>query len=1537
MSLKHLPHTVATFDEFQDSDGKLDEYLRLHHGSMSSLSNSSEAPSIAFGGGAKKRSHKSTEADNGQGRNNWKDSLAAMLAAKDLSPEATDREASDSTQIIARELAAEVVPQDKQVDSEENSSSSMSGIFRALTSSSFSAAKRTKVNFASSEVSKGLQKKSYMKKKTVDVWKRKGKEDPQPESRAAWPPNSKAPAGPAWWRLGWLIRFGWRRDSGHSLAGSSKRMSIQGRRSTMDMAPGANASSATSFRRNKPKGVLKISEGDTGEDQQSLLQQSTNFSAQKGSHLKVGFQLPDTQMKWHEKMGRDLLTFLLATFPAWEDTMGILYTYEVLVIPLRLSLINRHPFKGTVMWLTETSLVLPVLDALVDILFVGDTIVRAQRERQAKVAKAKREAAENKLYDILTLSRDPFRPSWLSIHIHKSMIIHFIGVWLYWAVVLQRIPMVVFWSCQVLRTPFILALVDYFGQKELQTNVNVNALASFKFVLMIFLSTHYIGLMSYFLCLLNRFESAIEWQAWVVQFEVNNYIEVHVGPYLTPANYLLCMFKGLNSLTNLGYEATVPRRYDEMFLSMAVFLIQTVVEAYILGTLMHYLVKRDPLEEQFHEFMQTVEEFSKARNLPNNLHRRLRAYFEFQHKQQRHNVRSIIEYLPHTTRVALAYQLYGSILQRNRFLFRECNPQFTTMMLLELHEEFLMPGGIVFLTGDMARDLYFLVRGDVERKNGDKVLGVMYGEQDGVNTLGEVAFIMSVPHSYTAQARATSSATLLTLSRQAFEKLLAPYPECLDQIMGNLLEEYDMDRKGHIVHQEKLSLDQDVLHERRQIMFLIQEALARRNADSMGSMKHAIKAGSMADVRALLREGFDINSVDYDGRTVLHIAAVSGDIKLVEMLVKEFDASLAVTDRTGSTPIDDALDRGHSLLVKFMTERAPDGIAVLNTTKYCREMCYASAEGKVDLVARNIHNGLDPNATLYAGRTPLHIASRHGHLKVAEFLIEQGAHINAQDDEGHTPLFDAIMGGHELMAQLLRFNKAEIDPNLRSNDREAAMYVLTFASEGDITRLGLLVDAGINPNASDYDLRTAIHVTASDGMLMTVVFLLENCKADANPIDRWGKTPLQDALEADNMEVAVLLYTHGGTLGPTGEEPLMEKLKAPDVRSVYEVKLSANRMMRQQMQEGSRIRDTSVATGLDLYRRVTALLVKEVPNLASSIKATIQSLHDLEKAIGPTLLMLVTCADGLGGRKKDEEGAIKQDNPKAAGDKQKSNYKSSRVPVQRQSKDGGDQSQHPTDIIKFALRLKKLSKYIQSLHMSFLSCHNPLQQISRGLSVLGIENVEPESVLQTMVDDADNPDEVETLFLDHNTSFVAFLSCSALINLVKDNASSRAHSTSSGPEIYMAVEMAHEFFECTWRSVNPEDEVSVNMELLQALPELGLGMKAIGSSLLELGYKDLAAVRKGPFCHALLNISGVGDPYAAEEDSDGDDDSHSDGHSTNLTSELQEESSSFIESLNPVMFVNGHNLTQVKAWHSTTWHHPREGFNLPCFAAVASS
>jgi hypothetical protein len=54
-----------------------------------------------------------------------------------------------------------------------------------------------------------------------------------------------------------------------------------------------------------------------------------------------------------------------------------------------------------------------------------------------------------------------------------------------------------------------------------------------------------------------------------------------------------------------------------------------------------------------------------------------------------------------------------------------------------------------------------------------------------------------------------------------------------------------------------------------------------------------------------------------------------------------------------------------------------------------------------------------------------------------------------------------------------------------------------------------MVENGISPDVSDYDLRTSIHIAASDGMLLSVAFLVEKCNCEINPVDRWDKTPMQ--------------------------------------------------------------------------------------------------------------------------------------------------------------------------------------------------------------------------------------------------------------------------------------------------------------------------------------------------------------------------------------------------------------------------------------------
>jgi len=65
---------------------------------------------------------------------------------------------------------------------------------------------------------------------------------------------------------------------------------------------------------------------------------------------------------------------------------------------------------------------------------------------------------------------------------------------------------------------------------------------------------------------------------------------------------------------------------------------------------------------------------------------------------------------------------------------------------------------------------------------------------------------------------------------------------------------------------------------------------------------------------------------------------------------------------------------------------------------------------------------------------------------------------------------------------------------------------------------------------SDYDQRTCLHVAASEGHLALITMLLDR-GAKTSPSDRWGGSPLDDAMRHNKPEAAELLRRHGATLG----------------------------------------------------------------------------------------------------------------------------------------------------------------------------------------------------------------------------------------------------------------------------------------------------------------------------------------------------------------------------------------------------------------------
>lgn len=126
----------------------------------------------------------------------------------------------------------------------------------------------------------------------------------------------------------------------------------------------------------------------------------------------------------------------------------------------------------------------------------------------------------------------------------------------------------------------------------------------------------------------------------------------------------------------------------------------------------------------------------------------------------------------------------------------------------------------------------------------------------------------------------------------------------------------------------------------------------------------------------------------FAGGTLLHFAAGAGCLKVVTLLL-----------RLGVDP--NIQDRGN------------------HTPLYCVANQCGSNSGP-DIVRALVEAGADVNACGGVTRaTPLHMAARRGHLKIARALLDCGAAVNARDRKGDTPLQRAINCRKSGVSQLL--------------------------------------------------------------------------------------------------------------------------------------------------------------------------------------------------------------------------------------------------------------------------------------------------------------------------------------------------------------------------------------------------------------------------------------------------------------------------------------------------------------------------------------
>ena len=177
----------------------------------------------------------------------------------------------------------------------------------------------------------------------------------------------------------------------------------------------------------------------------------------------------------------------------------------------------------------------------------------------------------------------------------------------------------------------------------------------------------------------------------------------------------------------------------------------------------------------------------------------------------------------------------------------------------------------------------------------------------------------------------------------------------------------------------------------------------------------------------------------------------------------------------------------------------------------------ASEHGHIEVA--NLHLQNKVNAPAHENATPLHFASRYGHLEIVSLLLEHGADINCQNDQNMTPIHQASFHGHLEVVKLLLLNKADI--NCQSNGKVTPLHFAIKNNHLKVARL--LITYGGNINAQTLNHKwTPLHFAALYGQKESVELLLEY-DADLNIKDQNGKTAEDIAREKGYDEIVGLI------------------------------------------------------------------------------------------------------------------------------------------------------------------------------------------------------------------------------------------------------------------------------------------------------------------------------------------------------------------------------------------------------------------------------
>ena len=282
----------------------------------------------------------------------------------------------------------------------------------------------------------------------------------------------------------------------------------------------------------------------------------------------------------------------------------------------------------------------------------------------------------------------------------------------------------------------------------------------------------------------------------------------------------------------------------------------------------------------------------------------------------------------------------------------------------------------------------------------------------------------------------------------------------------------------------------------------------------------------------------DINAVDEDGNTVLHLAAKINDADLVTyFIVRGADPELKNYD--SDTPLHVAIKNGcvdaaraiAAMNINSLFDRDADGVTALDLGLQKNDAYY---DIFITTKAGEIRDT--------EGQTIVHYFVKTKDLKAIQQCIKKEIPISVKDDSGKTPLDVAFLDMNDIKS-------VEIAAELIMGGADEVESDFSYFQDAVSVR---------NMNSRFEDGQTPLHLSAISNHQAIAQYLLKN-GADTSTQDSAGATALHEAVRYGNLDIAKQLLNAGANVNARdniGKTPIMLIFPQEKMQETYRLLVS---------------------------------------------------------------------------------------------------------------------------------------------------------------------------------------------------------------------------------------------------------------------------------------------------------------------------------------------------------------------------------------------